>query len=204
MQEELSKPMARARKASHEAVLKAAGTLFFQDGYTGVSTRQIEKKTGLTRFTLQTSYGGKKALFLDALDCYLENLVTDFLPRADANVLEALADWFERQTKPENRPDPTDQGCLIINTMSEFERGDADTDARIEMYFTELRTCFSDLLGKGIALGEVDPGLDVAAKTELLVATVLGMNMMVRAGSHPVAGRAMSRSIAEMIHEWRA
>ena len=196
--------MARARKATHEAVLDAAESLFFQDGYTGVSTRLIEEKTGLTRFTLQTSYGGKKALFLKTLDCYLEHLIHGFLPSADSNVLQSLANWFEHQTRPENRPGPNAQGCLIINTMTEFERGDPDTDARIERYFTELRKCFGGILTKGIALGEVDPELDVAAKTELLVATVLGMNMMLRAGSHSSAGRAMSISIAGMIREWHS
>ena len=108
------------------------------------------------------------------------------------------------QTTPDNRPEPTDQSCLIINTMSEFERGDTDADARIEKFLTELRTCFSDTLKRGIALGEVDPNLDVETKTELLVATVLGMNMMIRAGSQTSAGRAMSISIAGMIREWRA
>ncbi len=196
--------MARARKATHEAVLEAAESLFFQDGYTGVSTRQIEEKTGLTRFTLQTSYGGKKALFLNTLDCYLEHLVHSYLPSTDSNVLESLADWFEHQTRPENRPGPNAQGCLIINTMTEFERGDPDTDTRIEMYFIELRKCFGGILSKGIALGEVDPDLDVAAKTELLVATVLGMNMMLRAGNHPSAARSMGLSIGGMIREWHA
>jgi TetR/AcrR family transcriptional repressor of nem operon len=196
--------MARARKATHEAVLEAAGTLFFQDGYTGVSTREIEEKTGLTRFTLQTSYGGKKALFLNTLDCYLEHLVHGFLPSADSDVLEGLAAWFEEWTTLENSPGPNDQGCLIINTMTEFERGDAATDARIEKYFTELRNCLGGILTKGIALGEVDPKLDVAAKTELLVATILGMNMMVRANSHPSAARATGISIGAMIREWHS
>jgi TetR/AcrR family transcriptional repressor of nem operon len=196
--------MARARKIAHQAALDATQNLFWQDGYSRVSTRQIEEKTGLTRFTLQTSYGGKKALFLDTLDNYLENVFAGFLPRPSSDVLTALADWFESFTEPEHMPDTTDQGCLLINTITEFERGDPEADQRIESYFAVLRGCFGVALNKGIELGEVDPKLDVAKKTELLVAAALGLNMMIRAGTDATAGRAMSASIAEMIREWRA
>jgi TetR/AcrR family transcriptional repressor of nem operon len=196
--------MGRERKIAHQAALDAAQGLFWQDGYSGVSTRQIEEKTGLTRFTLQTSYGGKKAFFLDTLDNYLANSFAGFLPHPKSDVLAALADWFESFTGPEHLPATTDQGCLLLNTITEFERGDPDTDQRIESYFAALRSCFGDALSKGIELGEVDPELDVAEKTELLVATVLGLNMMIRAGSEPTASRTMSASIAEMIREWRA
>jgi len=196
--------LARSRKIEHRAAIDAAQALFWQDGYSGVSTRQIEEKTGLTRFTQQAAYGGKKALFLQTLDNYLERAVTEFLPRPTANVLEALADWFEDQTKPENMPAATDQGCLLLNTINEFERGDPETDHRIGKYFTDLRRCFSDALETGISLGEVDPNLDVAAKTELLVGAVLGMNMIIRAGIDSDAGRAMSASIGAMMREWRA
>ncbi len=204
MQEVFFKTMARARKIAHQAALDAAQNLFWQNGYTGVSTRQIEEKTGLTRFTLQTSYGGKKALFLDTLDNYLENSFTNFLPCPSSDVLTALAGWFENFTAPEYLPAPTDQGCLILNTITEFERGDPEPDQRIESYFIALRCCFDATLKKGIELGEVDPKLDVAAKTELLVATALGINTMIRASTDPTTSRLMSASIAEMIREWRA
>lgn len=196
--------MARARKIAHQAALDAAQDLFWQDGYSGVSTRQIEEKTGLTRFTLQTSYGGKKALFLDALDNYLENRFARFLPRPTVDVLPALADWIESFNRPDHLPAMTDQGCLLINTITEFERGDPDPDLRIESYFSALRSCFSDALNTGKELGEVDPKLDVAAKTELLVAAVLGLNMIIRAGTQSGASDAMSASVASMILEWRA
>jgi TetR/AcrR family transcriptional repressor of nem operon len=194
--------MGRERKIAHQAALDAAQSLFWQEGYSGVSTRQIEEQTGLTRFTIQTSYGGKKELFLKTLDNYLDNTFARFLPRPTSDVLTALAVWFESFTGPDHLPAVTDQGCLLVNTITEFERGDLKPDQRIEDYFVALRSCFGDALKKGIELGEVDPKLDVAEKTELLVATVLGLNMMIRAGTEATAGRAMSTSIADMIREW--
>ena len=194
--------MGRDRKIAHQAALDAAQSLFWQEGDSGASTRQIEEQTSLTRFTIQTSYGGKKELFLKTLDNYLDNTFARFLPRPTSNILTALAVWFESFTGPDHMPAVTDQGCLLLNTITEFERGDLEPDRRIEDYFAALRSCFGDALKKGIELGEVDPGLDVVEKTELLVATVLGLNMMIRAGTEATAGRAMSTSIAGMIREW--
>jgi TetR/AcrR family transcriptional repressor of nem operon len=194
--------MGRERKIAHQAALDAAQSLFWQEGYSGASTRQIEEQTGLTRFTIQTSYGGKKELFLTTLDNYLDNTFARFLPRPTSDVLNALADWFESFNGPDHLPALTDRGCLLLNTVTEFERGDLGPDQRIGDYFAALRSCFGDALKKGIEHGEVDPELDVVEKTELLVATVLGLNMMIRAGTDATAGRAMGASIAGMIREW--
>lgn len=196
--------MARPRKIGHDDAIAASIKLFWEGGYSGVSTRQIEDQTGLTKFTLQTTYGGKKALFLEALDHYIHNAETNFLPRPKSDVLEALATWVENQCKPENMPEVGAQGCLLLNTVTEFERGDAEIDQRIEYYFAALRESFSTALATGKTLGEVDPNLDIAEKTELLVAAVFGMNTIIRAGIHKGAGHAVGVSIASMIREWHA
>ena len=92
--------MARSRKVEPEAALQAAMTAFWQHGYCDLGTRQIEEETGITRFTLQTAYGGKMPLFLKTLDTYLD-LFENFtkLDSAHGN-LEVLATWFEARVDP--------------------------------------------------------------------------------------------------------
>ena len=87
--------LARLRKTEPEVAVQATQALFWEYGYAGLGTRQIEDETGLTRFILQTAYGGKKALFLQAVDAYLDSMETAFLPDADSGSLEALAIWFK-------------------------------------------------------------------------------------------------------------
>jgi TetR/AcrR family transcriptional repressor of nem operon len=194
--------MARPRKIAHDEALSALQTLFWRDGYSGVSTRKIEDQTGLTKFTLQTSYGGKKALFLETLDRYLIQSVAEFLPLPEQNVLEGLATWFEDQCEPRNLPTTQAHGCLLLNTITEFERGDKDADQRIAQYFSMLRHRFGEALEKGIKLGEVDPKLDVASRTELLVGAVLGLNMIIRSRSDTDAPIGYGASIGTIIREW--
>lgn len=195
--------MARPRKVEHAAAVEATQKLFWENGYTGVSTRQIEEQTGLTKFTLQTTYGGKKALFLEALDRYIDLAITEVLPRPDRDVLNALAAWVQSRCDCENMPAVNDQGCLLMNTVTEFERGDAETDQRIEYYLAAMRGCFSAALETGKSLGEVDPNLDVAEKVDLIVASVFGLTMIMRAGTSQAAGQTTAASIAKMILEWK-
>lgn len=194
--------MARNRNVTHDEALAAAQELFWRDGYAGVSTREIERKTGLTRFTLQRAYGGKKALFLETLDKYLETKITEFLPYPTHDVLSGLANWFENITAMKHMGEGSDQGCLLRTSVTEFKRGDADVDKRIEYYFSAMRGCFSDALVRGQTQGEVRADLDVEAKADILVAAALGASMMKQAGLDDVATRVMLKSIPKMIGEW--
>ncbi|WP_405048146.1 TetR family transcriptional regulator C-terminal domain-containing protein [Flexibacterium corallicola] len=124
------------------------------------------------------------------------------MPRPTSDILTSLADWFESLTTPENLPATTDHGCLLLNTIYEFSRGESDTDQRIDLFFSELRRSFGDALSTGVKLGEINPELDIATKTELLLSSFLGINMMIRGTSDPNISQSMSTSIAQMIREW--
>jgi hypothetical protein len=62
------KTYVRPRKADHAAAIEVAQRAFWRNDCAGTSTRQIEERTGVTLHTLQTSYGGKQAFFLETLD----------------------------------------------------------------------------------------------------------------------------------------
>jgi len=118
--------MARHKKVSDQDALLAAINLFWQNGYHNVGTREIEAQTGITRFTLQTSYGGKKALFLKALDTYLD--LTDrhlLAPLATAD-LKTLARWFDSPTIPQEFEGSVQSGCFMVNTITALGGQDAD------------------------------------------------------------------------------
>ena len=83
--------MARTRNIEEEPALAAAVAAFWQHGYGVLGTRQLEAETGITRFTLQKSYGGKMALFGKALDAYLDQMESDLMPLMADGTLEGLA-----------------------------------------------------------------------------------------------------------------
>ncbi len=186
--------MARARKTSDEDVIKAARALFWQHGYGAVGTRQIERETGLTRFTLQTVYKGKMALFLKVLDSYLDMIEAQFLKSDAANGLPALIDWFSRRSDPTRMPEVARFGCLMMNAVIEFHGDEPEVNARTQRYF-EMVKCF--------LRGHLDGNVDAPeTKANVLAASTLGLNAVIRASGDISAGQVLSESIVEIIKEW--
>ena len=147
--------MARNRKVDHETAISGALELFWRKGYEGASTREIEEQTGLTRFTLQTVYGGKEKFFLETLDTYLNNAEDHHFPNSDSFSVDDLADWLESIASDEKIPRIADNGCLAFNAIGQFDRGDAQVNARIERYLVSLETRFYTILSTAQSRGEV-------------------------------------------------
>lgn len=194
--------MARSRKVEPEVALQAAMTAFWQHGYCSLGTRQIEDETGITRFTLQTAYGGKMPLFLKTLDTYLD-LFENFtkLDPVHGN-LEVLATWFEARVDPEIMPEPSCYGCLMLNTIVEFSAQNDEINQRVERYFAMLRNGFRAVLQAAKDNRTLPMDFDTEGKVEVLIGIALSLNIIIRAANHNLAGQHMATSTARMIREW--
>jgi TetR/AcrR family transcriptional regulator, cholesterol catabolism regulator len=67
----ISSPEARDLRA---AILIAAGRLFIEKGYRGLSMRQIAEAVGVSKAALYYHFQDKEALFLSLLDTYLDEI----------------------------------------------------------------------------------------------------------------------------------
>ncbi|TCL08108.1 TetR family transcriptional regulator [Shimia isoporae] len=195
--------MARKRKADHETAIAGALELFWQKGYAGASTREIEEKTGLTRFTLQTAYGGKEKFFLETLDTYLDNAEARHFPDPARFTLDDLAEWFEGIASEEKIPRVQDAGCLAFNSISQFERTDPDVNARIERYLATLEDRFAAILLRAEEEGEVSLPLGAAASAQVLMGLLLGLHSVIKARTDDGMARSYAASAAGLLRSWR-
>ncbi|UAB88208.1 TetR/AcrR family transcriptional regulator [Ruegeria sp. SCSIO 43209] len=195
--------MARKRKTDHDSAVAGALDLFWRCGYHGASTRELEQETGLTRFTLQTTYGGKEKFFLKTLDTYLDNAEARHFPDPDTYSLNDLSDWFQGIASAERMPKIEDAGCLAFNSISSFDRTDPEVNARIERYLTALEGRFAAILSRakleGAARIDVDP--DEAAK--LLIGLLLGLHTIMKARTSDQFPRSYADAAVGLINGWR-
>lgn len=196
--------MSRSRKADHEAVIDAAQAVFWDRGYAGASTREIEERTGLTRFTLQKSYGGKEAFFLETLDAYLDRAEAEHFPCPETTTLEQLADWVDALSDADFLPEKGAQGCLLVNTITEFQRGGAAADARIQRYFEGLQERFTRILAKAVTSGSARPGLHPEEGARVLITLLLGLSIIMKARQDDGFARAHIASAADLVRSWQA
>lgn len=196
--------MSRQRKTNPQDAIASAVSLFWGQGYNNVGTRQIDDETGITRFTLQTSYGGKMALFLQALDWYLDRFEEMGAPSASAKTLEELAVWFEARVEAPVMPEQSTGGCLLLNSIVEFGHENEDVNERSDRYFAFMRQRLGLILSRIVDAGNVRGDFDVSAHVEILMSCAIGMNILIRAAADNRAGRVSANACANMIRGWAA
>ncbi|MFY0662230.1 MAG: TetR/AcrR family transcriptional regulator [Shimia sp.] len=194
--------MARKRKADHETAIAGALALFWEKGYTGASTREIEEKTGLTRFTLQTAYGGKEAFFLATLDSYLNNAEAQHFPDAETFTLSDLAEWFESIASEQKIPRVEDAGCLAFNSISQFDRSDPEVNARISRYLETLEGRFAAILTRAAQAGTVQLPQSPEAAAQVLVGLLLGLHSVIKARTEDSMARSYAAAAAGLMRSW--
>jgi len=194
--------MSRLKKIDPEAAVQAAMALFWQHGYHGLGTRQLEEETGITRFTLQTSYGGKKSLFLMALDKYLDLFENHVSPSMTDGKLDTIAAWFEKRSEPRMLANIACYGCFLLNSTVEFAAGDEDVNLRAERFFNIMRSGFYEALCAAKEKGNLPPDFDVATMAEVLLSGAIGLNIIIRAAASNSAGKDMANAIASMVRGW--
>ena len=194
--------MSRLKKIDPEAAVQAAMALFWKHGYNGLGTRQLEEETGITRFTLQTSYGGKKSLFLNSLDTYLDTFETHASPNMTDGSLETIAVWFETRVEPVMLADVACYGCLLLNSTVEFAAQDEDINLRAERFFNMVRGGFNKALSAAKQKGNLPSEFDVEAMAEVLLSGAIGLNIVIRSAASNSAGKSMANSVANMVRSW--
>lgn len=194
--------MSRSRKVEPKAAIGAAMKAFWKHGFSELGTRQLEEETGITRFTLQTTYGGKMKLFLVALDAYLETFENSAMMSQTEGGLESIASFFETRVDPASMTPESCYGCFMLNSMVEFASGNKDIDKRAQQYFTMLKNRFRLSLTDAQQSGCLGPNFNIEQKIEVLVSAALGLNVAIRAAGSNDAGKHMATSIACMVREW--
>lgn len=196
--------MARLKKVEPEIAVFSAMALFWKQGFHNTSTRQIEDETGITRFSLQTTYGGKMALFLKALDHYLDMFELQFSPKMTDGALEPIAAWFETLAAPEMNAELASFGCLLLNTTVEFSSEDQAVNERAARFYAMVGDGFLNALKAVKAAGNLPANFDCEAHAQTLLAAAIGLNITIRAAVDNEAGKVMAKSTADLVRSWGA
>lgn len=152
--------MARTASFDVDEVVRAARTLFWQEGF-DASIPDLEQATGIARSSLYNTFGSKRGLFDAAVQSYLDEIIRPRLgplqsdtvdPDAVVVYLTGLRTAFLRTGSL-----PASSGCLLINTAGSPLALDADVSRVIADYRDEMHTALS----RGIAAHRRARGLTV-------------------------------------------
>jgi len=176
--------MPRPRKFNEDTVVESAAGVFAAAGYGGTTMDELSRATGLGKQSIYNTFGGKRDLFLRALDrstsTQIDRLAVELssgtpspLERITAH-LDALAVTF------------TSEGPLdSLFTKATVELADRDPDVAVaaRRAYRRLEDEYAGCIEQAQAAGEVDANLDARALATYFVAVTRGMEVLGAAGA---------------------
>jgi TetR/AcrR family transcriptional repressor of nem operon len=173
--------MARPREFDEATALESAIECFWHRGYEATSVRDLAEKMGISAPSLYNAYGDKHALFVQALERYLDQStrarikrLEDSLPPKQA-IRHFIEEIIERSVNDRER-----RGCFLINSALEVAAHDKELGALIANRLAEIEAFFYRSIKAAQARGTVPRNRVAKDLARLLLGVLLGIRVLAR------------------------
>lgn len=168
--------MPRQKGYTEADVIEKAVTVFWKHGYKSTSIRELEKEMGINQFSIYSSFGNKKGVFLKALAAYRLQVKEIF-----------LADLIKSEGKLEDirsflkgfvlsvQSGRTPHGCLMANTAMDMGSTDREVKVQLKLFFELLTEVFSEVLVKAKNNKELSSNANIKRYANYLVGCTEGL-----------------------------
>lgn len=178
--------MARTKEFDPEVALRAALELFWERGYEATSMADLVEHMGVARASIYATFGGKRALYLKALDRYGELADPGLLaglsqPGPALPAVRALVERYAREAAGEGGR----RGCFVVNTAVELAPHDPVAARRVQASWDFVEAALASALMRAQAQGELAEGRDPRALSRFLLVLMQGLRVMGKAGTEP-------------------
>ena len=175
--------MSRPKEFDRATALKAAIAVFSDHGYEGTSTDALLEAMGISRQSMYDTFGDKRRLYLDALQQYNADSVSDIIrslntPTSPLKGLEAALIAFASRPAPK-----AEFTCMGISSICEFGRSDPEVMLVNDAAGRTLLSAFERRVTEAKAKGEVGRDLDVRAAAEFMQAILAAIKVTARGGA---------------------
>lgn len=182
-------------------MLDRALEIFWQKGYAGTTTRELENELFLNQSSIYNSFGSKAQFFDSVLVRYETRAGTCLLAPLEASNagLPALKRYFSDFT--EWISDGRRRGCLLINVMSESSGDNPQLVQRSRQFQQRLLAGFEDALDRAGKDREIRDG-DNGARATILLGLTLGLNTAARIHASKAELQRLTGAIHGQIDGW--
>lgn len=175
--------MARPRQFDEDRVIGAAMDTFWRQGYEGTSTRDLCESTGLGPSSLYNTFGGKRQLYLRALERYYETATAEQveLLAGPGSAEERLRELMEHAVDADVRADGAElRGCFAINAAIEAAALDPDVREVVRRTFDRVEEAIRTVLVAGRAAGEIRTDKDPRTLARQVQSAYYGLRVLGR------------------------
>lgn len=187
--------MARVKEFDEKEALQKALGVFWHKGFEGTSIQDIVDATGVQRQSLYDTFGDKSALYVRALQAYLEQgqAFIDQLEAPAKSPLRVLRDSMLALAD-----DACERGCALVNAAMENTRN-PKVERCIQENIARTERAFVDLLERARAAGELAEHVRIKDSARALVTLTWGLRAVGRA-AHDAAWlrSAVDQTVAQL------
>jgi len=195
--------MPRPKNYDRSTALEKARDAFWQYGYDALGVRAIEQLTGLNRFAIQTDFGGKQGLFLEALEHYAQAAITHIIEPIRAGGLSEIKHFFTKIATLQKQ-DPRVFGCLMVNTVIEnAAHNHLELKKRTDAHYARMLDAFKSALGNARDAGDIAEDFDTEEAASFLLSLAMGMQVHIRMTGSVTSVRHQAHMAVKTIDSWQ-
>ncbi len=201
VQKKEKRPRGRPRAYDPETALARATDAFWRAGFSGTSLDDLSAAMDMNRPSLYGAFGDKRALYLAAMDRYIERgrqgmraALDEAVPLADGlrRVYElALAMYFPQGDVA--------LGCFLVGTAATESVADDEVRRKLGEGLRTFDRAFEMRLRAAQRQGELDADADPVALARLASAILHTLALRSRAGDSPASLRATAEAGIRLI-----
>lgn len=175
--------VARPKEFEREEALYKAMDLFWTHGYEATSMSDLQRCMGIGRQSLYDTFGGKREIFEESLERYIDGVKTyseSLLGAEDG--LVAVHTYFDTAIRDQTRAKPR-RGCMMFATCAELAPHDPDIRKQVRKGVAALQKRFELALGRAQEQGSLSSNADVRSLAVFLTTQAGGITVMSRGGA---------------------
>lgn len=169
-----------AKQFDREEALSRAIEVFWKQGYQGTSIEQLLESMELSRSSMYATFGDKKALFLEALQTWVDEQIAEFLEalRGPGSLVERIQNAFEQRHHAQKALG--NAGCLFGNTLAEGGAKVPDIARVLDGFVRRGERILTSTLQDAVDKGELPKGTDVHVMALFLITLSQGALLLGR------------------------
>ncbi|MGB0522014.1 MAG: TetR/AcrR family transcriptional regulator [Flammeovirgaceae bacterium] len=177
--------MPRTKQFNESEVLDKALALFWRKGFNGTAISDLVSHLGINRASLYDTFGGKRELFMAALERYQTSTEAHLIQtlEQDRPVLEIIEQILASTIAATKEGEEC--GCFMMNCTTELASVDQEIAKIAAQNIDEKEELFFKLITKGQANGEISQKHHARALARYLFTTFSGLKAIAQSQASP-------------------
>jgi AcrR family transcriptional regulator len=174
--------MANISKFNREEVLEKAQNLFWEKGYLGTSTREIQSAIDMRPGSIYAAFGSKSDLFITVLKHYAHTLTKHMQAHVfnQADVLGAFKMQIHNLVLSLNQSRPSEI-CMLAKTLSELDESHSEILGLARSLLEDVESMFAEVFNQAKLQHTVPAQLDALEAAKVLQVNIIGWRSYLKA-----------------------